>query len=127
MKRAITACACVILLAGLCAAAAIDGKWVSERKMERDGETFTITQVFDLKAEGGKLVGGFTVTFGDREFKAEIQEGKIEGSKFSFATVMSTPNGDFKTVYEGSVEGDTLKGTAERQGGQQRPFEARRK
>jgi hypothetical protein len=126
MKLFITVIVCVLLLAGLCAAAPIDGKWVSERKMERDGETFTITQTFDLKAEGGKLTGAFTVTFGEREFKSEIQEGKIDGNKFSFATVMSTPNGDFKTVYQGAVEGDTLKGTAERQGGQQRSFEAKR-
>ena len=56
-----------------------------------------------------------------------IQEGKIEGNKFSFNTVTPTPNGDVKTAYSGTVEGNMLKGTAEREGGQARPFEAKRK
>jgi hypothetical protein len=115
------------LLAGTCPAADIDGKWVSERKMERDGQSFTIKQTFDLKGEGGKLTGAATVVFGDQEpMKTDIKDGKLDGNKFSFATVISTPNGEFKTVYEGTVEGDTLKGTAAREGGQSRPFEAKR-
>ncbi len=57
----------------------------------------------------------------------EIQDGKIEGNKFAFSTVFSTPNGEYKTAYEGTVEGDILKGSAGREGGQSRPFEAKRK
>ena len=58
----------------------------------------------------------------------DIQDGKIDGDKFSFNTVMSTPNGDMKISYSGTVEGDALKGTSQRQGGgQSRPFEAKRK
>ena len=30
----------LMLFAGISAAASIDGKWVSERKMERDGQSF---------------------------------------------------------------------------------------
>ena len=40
--------------------------------------------------------------------------------------MMSTPNGDMKTSYSGTVEGNTLKGNAEREGGQARPFEAKK-
>ncbi len=117
----------LFLLAGLAAAASIDGKWVSERKMERNGETFTIKQTFDLKSEGNKLTGNVTMQFGDREPRtAEVKDGKIDGDKFSFSTTMSGPNGDMKTVYSGTVSGDTLKGTAERDGGQARPFEAKK-
>jgi hypothetical protein len=109
-------------------AAAIDGTWVSVRKMERDGQAFTITQTFDLKADGAKLTGSLTMSFGDMEpRKVDITDGKIDGSKFSFTVVMSTPNGEFKTVYEGTVEGATIKGTSSREGGQSRPFEAQRK
>jgi hypothetical protein len=123
----VTVCVCFLLAAGL-ALASIDGKWVSERKMERNGETFTIIQTFDLKAEGSKLTGKLTMQFGDMEPRTiDISDGKIDGDKFSFTTVMSTPNGEFKTLYSGTVEGDTLKGTAEREGGQGRPFEAKRK
>ncbi len=96
--------------------------------MERDGNTMTITQTLDLKSSGNKLTGTLTMKFGDMEPRTiDIKDGKIDGSKFSFTTTMSTPNGDFKTAYEGTVEGDTLKGTAAREGGQSRPFEAKRK
>ncbi|MCX6638121.1 MAG: hypothetical protein NT090_23945 [Acidobacteria bacterium] len=61
------------------------------------------------------------------DLRAHIKDGKIDGAKFTFTTVMSTPNGDFKMVYSGTLEGDTLKGTTEREGGQARPFEAKRK
>jgi hypothetical protein len=128
MRVFTTLSVCLLLLAGLAFAAAIDGKWISERKMERDGQSFTIVQTFDLKADGSKLTGNVTMAFGDMEpRKMDIADGKVDGSKFSFSVMMSTPNGDFKTVYEGSVEGDMLKGTAAREGGQSRPFEAKKK
>jgi hypothetical protein len=118
---------CLFLLGGLALAASIDGKWVSVRKMERGGESFTITQTFDLMAQGSSLTGSVSMAFGDQEpRKTEIKDGKIDGNKFSFTTVMSTPNGEFKMVYEGTVEGTTLKGTSSREGGQPRPFEAKR-
>ena len=117
-----------LLLFASAALAAIDGKWVAERKMERDGQSFTIIQTFDLKNDGGKLTGTLTMQFGDMEPRTiEIKDGKVEGDKFSFNTTLSTPNGDFKMTYSGTVEGETLKGNAERDGGQARPFEAKRK
>jgi hypothetical protein len=96
--------------------------------MERDGQSFVIVQTLDLKADAGKLTGKIATRFGDQEPRsAEIREGKIDGNKFSFQTVMSTPNGEFKIAYSGTIEGDTLKGASEREGGQPRPFEAKRK
>ncbi len=128
MKVLATILVGLFLLAGLAAAASIDGKWVSERKMERDGESFTIIQTFDLKAEGSKVTGKITMQFGDMEPRTmDLKDGKIDGNKFSFVTEMSTPNGDFKMTYEGTVEGDTLKGTLSREGGDPRPFEAKKK
>lgn len=129
MKLFLTACAALALFAALAIAAGIDGKWVAERKMERDGQSFTITQTFDLKSDGDKLTGKLGMQFGDQEPRSvDIQDGKIDGDKFSFNTVMSTPNGDMKISYSGTVEGDALKGTSQRQGGgQSRPFEAKRK
>jgi hypothetical protein len=129
MKLFLTAGAALAMIAGLAIAASIDGKWVAERKMERDGQSFTITQTFDLKAEGDKLTGKLGMQFGDQEPRTvDIQDGKIDGDKFSFNTVMSTPNGDMKISYSGTVEGDALKGTSQREGGgQSRPFEAKRK
>ncbi|MGE5570146.1 MAG: hypothetical protein ACM3S5_14010 [Rhodospirillales bacterium] len=128
MKHLVTIAVGLLLLASLAAAASIDGTWVSQRTMERDGQSFTITQTFELKAQGNTLTGTVSMSFGDREPRPiEIKEGKIDGNKFSFVTVMSTPNGEFKMTYEGTVEGDTLKGTASREGGEPRPFEAKKK
>ena len=128
MKNILSVILGLVLLAGSALAAGIDGKWVSERKMERDGNTMTIVQTFDIKADGGKITGKISMTMGDQEPRVtEISAGKIDGSKFSFSATMQTPNGDMKTVYEGTLDGDSLKGTSAREGGQSRPFEAKRK
>ena len=117
----------LLMLAGVVFAGPIDGKWVAERKMERDGQSFTIVQTFELKEEGGKVTGRFSMKFGEMEPPpGEIKDGKLDGNKFSFSTMISTPNGDMKTLYSGTVEGAVLKGNAEREGGQARPFEAKK-
>lgn len=128
MKNITTLFVCFFLLATFAFAASIDGKWVSERKMERGGNTMTIVQTFDLKADGNKLTGKVAMAFGDQEPRtADIKDGKLDGDKFSFSTTMTTPNGEMTTMYQGTVEGDMLKGTAGREGGQSRPFEAKKK
>lgn len=128
MHRFLSLAASLMLLAASALAGPIDGKWVSERKMERDGQSFTIIQAFDLKSDGDKLTGTFSIKFGDMEPPAsKIENGKLDGNKFSFTATISTPNGDMKTSYTGTVDGDSLKGTAEREGGEPRPFEAKKK
>jgi len=120
----------LLLVAGMVVFAAdIDGKWKAEMKRpSRDGSgEITITTVFNLKADGAKLTGSVTVSgpWGDRE--ATVSDGKIDGNKFSFTTTMEGPNGSMTTKYEGTVEGDTLKGTSAREGGQRTfPFEAKK-
>ncbi|MBL0160964.1 MAG: hypothetical protein IPP47_28360 [Bryobacterales bacterium] len=127
MKTLLTVLVIACLVAGVALAAGIDGKWYSERKMERDGNTMVIKTTFELKADGAKLTGKMVMAMGDMDPRdVEIKDGKIEGNKFSFTTTMSTPNGEFKTVYNGTLEGDAIKGTAAREGGQERPFEAKR-
>lgn len=127
MNRILSIAARGLLLAATALAGPIDGKWVSERKMERDGQSMTIVQTFELKAEGDKLTGKFSMKFGDMEPPpGEIKDGKIDGNTFSFTTLISTPNGDMKMSYSGTVEGSVLKGNAERDGGQARPFEAKK-
>ena len=128
MKLVFSMLVCLALLTGVALAASVDGKWVSERKMERDGQSFTIVQTFDLKSDGSKLKGSLTMAFGEMEpMKSDVADGKIDGNKFSFNTTVSTPNGEFKINFEGTVDGDSLKGTSTREGGEARPFEAKRK
>lgn len=127
MKTLVSISLMLCLLCGVAFAAAIDGKWYSERKMNRDGQEFVIKTTFDLKSDGAKLTGTLTMAFGDMEPRSiPISDGKIDGAKFSFTTVMQTPNGEFKSTYDGTVEGDMIKGTSAREGGEPRPFEAKR-
>lgn len=109
--------------------AGVDGKYVAERKMERDGQSFTIIQTFDLKADGNKLTGKVSMQFGDMEPRSmEIENGKVDGNKVSFSTTMEGPQGTMKMTYKATVDGDTMKGETMREGADQsRPFEAKRK
>jgi hypothetical protein len=118
----------LLLVAG-CLSAAIDGKYVSERKMNRGGEEMTITTTFDLKTDGNTLTGTVTMSgFGGGEPRvSEIKNGKVDGNKFSFTVTSPGRDGEVTTKYEGAVEDDTIKGTMEREGGQPRPFEAKKK
>jgi hypothetical protein len=127
MKSFACALVAVLLLASVAMAAGIDGKWFSERKISRDGQEMTIKTTLDLKSAGDKLTGTLKVNFGEMEIPPmEIADGKIDGNKFTFTTTMSGPNGDMKMSYEGTVDGDAMKGTITREGGQPRPFEAKR-
>ena len=117
----------VLCFAGASLAADIDGKWVSERKMNRDGQEFTIKNTMDLKSDGASLTGTMLVAFGEMERTMDIKEGKLDGHKFSFAVTMETPNGDLKLTYEGTVDGSSMKGTVTREGASEaRPFEAKK-
>lgn len=123
----------------LCAAltlrgANIDGKWISEMQVgDADGKTYTLTSTFLLKNDGDSLTGTVVQTseapwardLNGRTF--DISDGKIEGEKFSFKVTVETKTGERTAVYEGSLEGDELKGSIKYRGiGITRPFNATR-
>lgn len=122
MKTLLSIVVCFLLVAGIAFAAGIDGKWLAERKM---GDN-TIKMTFDLKADGAKLTGSLSLDRPQGAVKADITDGKIDGNKFSFKVTMEGRNGMATTAYEGTMEGDALKGTSVREGGDPRPFEAKR-
>ena len=122
MKTLTSIVVCFLLVAGIAFAAGIDGKWMSERRM---GEN-TIKVMMDLKADGAALTGSLNMERPQGAVKADIMEGKIDGNKFSFKVTMEGRNGKSTSVYEGTVDGDMLKGTSTREGGEARPFEAKR-
>ncbi|MBY0503239.1 MAG: hypothetical protein K2X03_04995 [Bryobacteraceae bacterium] len=97
-------------------AAGIDGKWTAEMSARnRDGEVTKVMTTFDLKASGETLTGT-VATAGPRAASAEIIEGKLAGNKFSFKTKQTTKKGENIMVWEGTVDGDSLKGTRAREG-----------
>jgi hypothetical protein len=57
----------------------------------------------------------------------DIKDGKVDGDKFSFKVTVENKNGERTAVYEGTIDGDQLKGTIKFRGiGITQPFEAKR-
>lgn len=122
----ILALACTLPLA--VQAAALDGKWLAkiERKDAAKG-TVTVEFTLDLKVEGNRLTGTVTGGAARRPVTMTIENGKVEGDRFSFTTVQKGRKGDQKFLWEGTVSGDELKGTRTAEGRRRGvPFTAKR-
>jgi hypothetical protein len=135
MKTLTIIAVCLFLLCGAAMAADITGKYVAETKFTppNGGDERIIKTTFDLKSEGDVITGtvtggGMRGGGGEAPPANPIKEGKLDGSKFTFKVVSQGRNGEMTTVYAGTVEGDVLKGTSTREGGQgePRPFEAKK-
>jgi hypothetical protein len=119
MKTLLSLIAMSLLAVGLFAAS-IDGKWKVETTMPQGrgkGGGRTFTTILDLKSDGAKLAGTVTIQAPGGDRTTEIQDGKIDGDKFSFTTVQQTRQGEMKVMWEGTLSGDELKGTRKREGG----------
>ena len=104
-------------------AAGIDGKWTSETKF---GER-TIQNTFNLKSDGSTLTGTIESSAGGQSRSTDIKDGKLDGDKFKFSAVQRGKQGERTVVYEGTVEGNELKGTIKPEGMDQgRPFTAKK-
>ena len=101
----------VALIATLAFAADISGKWTGDMP-GRGGDTTPTT--FNFKADGDKLTGTMTGPQGD----VPLQEGKIAGNDISFSTMLDFGGNSVKIVYKGTVSGDQIKMTRQREGGQ---------
>ena len=96
----------ILLLAALClipafAADKIDGKWTATY----DTQAGSITTTWDLKAEGTKITGKASSSFGERD----ITEGKIDGTSVSWVEVINTGDVSVRVVCKGTLNGDELK------------------
>jgi len=78
---------------------------------------------FTFKADGDKLAGSMTGPQGE----VQLQEGKIAGDQISFSTTLNFGGNDIKILYKGTVSGNQIKMTREREGsGQAREFTVKR-
>lgn len=107
-----------ILCAGSLTAADIDGKWICDKQVgDADGKTYSHRSVFTLKNDGGSLTGSVVQTSEAPWMRTltgkslEIGDGKVDGEKFSFKVKIETDKGERTSVYEGTIDGDQLKGT----------------
>ncbi len=115
-------------------AASIDGTWISEKQVgDADGKTYAHQSTLTLKNTAGVLTGTVVQTSAApwmRELTGrsiEISDGKVDGEKFSFKLKIESQQGERTSVYEGTVDGDQLKGTVKFKGiGITQPFDAKR-
>jgi hypothetical protein len=135
MKTLVSISLVLFLCCGVALAADVTGKWVAEQKFAPPGggEERIIKTTFDLKSTGntitGTISGGMGRQGGDPPPPAQIKEGKLDGNKFTIKVARPGRDGaEVIMVYEGTIEGDVLKGTSVREGGQgqPRPFEAKK-
>jgi hypothetical protein len=118
MKRIVTCllliCSCLTPLSAL---AGIDGKWTAEfqtrgKKAAANNKKRSSTATLNLKSEDGKLTG--SVSGGRKQIA--IQDGKLDGERFSFTTIQKSKRGEAKMMWTGTVNGDQITGTRSREG-----------
>jgi len=101
-------------------AADISGKWTGDMP-GRGGDTTPTT--FTFKVDGEKLGGSMTGPQGD----IPMQEGTVAGNQISFSTTLDFGGNSIKILYKGTLSGDQIKMTREREGsGQPREFTIKR-
>ena len=100
---------------------------------DADGKTYAHQSTFTLKNNDGVLTGTVVQTSEApwmRELTGrslEISDGKVDGEKFSFKLKIENKQGERISVYEGTIDGDQLKGTVKFRGiGITQPFDAKR-
>jgi hypothetical protein len=121
MMNATVRTACVLAISlGMAVAAEISGKWAGDRP-GRGGDPVPTT--FTFKVDGDKVTG--TMTAGNGE--VPLQEGRVSGNQISFSTTFDAGGNSIKILFKGTVEGDQIKMTSEREGsGQARQFTIKR-
>ena len=108
--RSLSLAGAFVLAATLVAHAAdITGKWTAQVP-GRDGQTRETT--FNFKVDGEKLTGTTTGMNGD----VPITDGSIKGDAVAFNVVANFNGTDVKIVYKGTVAGDEIKFTRQREG-----------
>ncbi|SRR5258706_8154959 len=133
--KTLTLATLILCAASLTAlAAGIDGTWISEKQVgDADGKTYAHQSTITLKNSDGVLTGTVVQTSAAPWMKElngrsiEIRDGKVDGEKFSFKLTVESKQGERTSVYEGTIEGDQLKGTVKFRGiGITQPFDAKR-
>src|SRR6266498_4923388 len=82
----------------------VSGTW--DLKVQTSGRTATPTII--LVQEGEKLTGTYRGRLGESKL-----EGTIKGAEITFAVNLKFQDQDLKIVYSGTVDDDSMKGTAQ--------------
>jgi hypothetical protein len=111
---------CGLAMVAAALAADVTGKWTGDVP-GRGGEAAPAT--FTFKQDGDKLTGSMTGPQGE----IALKDGKVAGDQLSFNTTLEFNGNSIKLLYKGTVAGDQIKMTREREGsGQPREFTIKR-
>jgi len=110
MRTIWIACFLLLMFATAAMAADIAGKWSGDVP-GRGGDTTATT--FAFKVDGDKLAGSMTGPQGE----VPLQDGKVSGQEISFTTTLDFGGNSVKILYKGTVSGDQIKMTRQREGG----------
>ena len=109
VKTSVAALVMVGCMSAIARAADANGTW-KWKFTTQNGQEFDLSVT--LKADGEKLTGQFTTPKGD---KIDIKDGSFKNDEVKFTTEVERNGNTFKTKYSGKVDGDTIKGKAERE------------
>ena len=115
MRQLILAFALVLGTAVAALAADVTGTWTAEFDTQIGVQKY----VFTFKVDGEKLTGTTTGMNGD----VPITDGSIKGDAVAFNVVANFNGTDVKIVYKGTVAGDEIKFTRQREGSDRPPAE----
>ena len=119
MRTAIRWLIAIFCLAPLSASSDLDGKWSAElqthgKKSKKSANAKAAGPgALNLLAGSGKVSGA--VGAGKRALT--IQDGKLDGSDFSFVTLRKSKKGEARLIWSGKLDGDQLHGARTREGG----------
>jgi hypothetical protein len=82
--------------------AKVDGSW----EMTMQSQRGTMTETLTFQQDGNTLKGTAKGQRGESAL-----EGKVDGNKIHFSVHRTTPNGERIVEYNGTVDGDSMKGT----------------
>jgi hypothetical protein len=113
MRTAIVCIIAFLCLTPLAASTGLDGKWPVEFQSRGKKAKTAMTSATLILSSDGKQISG-TVSMGKRALP--VQEGKIDGSNFSFVTVRNGKKKASRVVWTGTLDGDQIRGTRAKEG-----------
>jgi hypothetical protein len=114
MRIAPICIAAILCLTPLAASTGLDGKWPVEFQSRGKKAKKAVTPATLTLTTDGKQING-TVSTGKKA--VPVQDGKIEGSNFSFVTVRKGKKGESRLLWTGTLDGDQIRGTRAKEGG----------
>ena len=106
-KSILVAAVCFVVLSLAYAASAQDAKVAGSCDLSAPGRAGNVmTQTLTLQQDGTKLTGTLKGARGEAPVT-----GSISGNNITFSVTRTTPNGEMKIDYTGTVSGDAMKGT----------------